>query len=201
MRIDIIRHGECADDAWLRGRTESELTESGHVQMSSQLLENRQYNLVVSSSALRCKTFVANQYSIYETSEKWRERDFGIFDGLSYENVKDLFPEELQAYLDEPFSYHIAQSESYVNFQKRIQKAWNQLISSEAESVLLITHGGPMRMILQSVLKTPNEALYHLELGYAAMISVEVYKVDEFECSRYSDTFCKLVEIKPCKEK
>ena len=203
MRIDILRHGDCAVDVWLRGRTDSLLTEQGHEKMCTQLkqLKTSDYQKVLTSPAKRCLAFAEAQFQNLEISDSWQERAFGIFDGLSYQQVESSYPAELQAYLQQPFDYDLQEGETFKQFQQRIQQAWTELIESDCESILLVTHGGPMRLVLQSILNLSNETLFHIELGYASMVSIEVFNADDFECDQYSETFCKLVEIRPCSEK
>jgi len=62
------------------------------------------------------------------------------------------------------------------------------LIQSDYESVLLVTHSGPMRIVLQQILGFENQQLFQFELNYAARISIEVIPTE-------TSPFCKLVEI------
>ncbi len=203
MRIDILRHGDCADNVWLRGRTDSLLTEQGYEKMLSQL-KTTDYQKVVTSPAKRCRDFAEGQFQDFEISDLWQERNYGIFDGLSHQQVEALYPEQLTAYLQQPFNYDLPQAETFAQFQQRVQQAWQELIeselNSELDSLLLITHGGPMRLLLQSILNLPNEALFHIEMGYAAMVSVKVFQTGDYECDLYSETFCKLLEIRQFSE-
>lgn len=195
MRIDILRHGDCDDHVWLRGRTDSLLTEQGYEKMRAQL-KGFDYQKVVTSPAKRCRHFSEDQFQNIEILENWQERDFGIFDGLSYQQVEATYPEKLKTYLEQPFDYALPEAESFKAFQNRIQQAWQALIESDTESVLLVTHGGPLRLILQSILNLPNDALYHIEAGYAAMVSIKVFQTNDYDCPLYSGPFCKLLEIK-----
>jgi len=195
MRIDLLRHGECADQAWLRGRVDSELSELGWQQMQAQLacLPQSTNQTVISSPAKRCAEF---SQTISEQAcsnplvidNRWHERDFGVFDGLSFERVQQTYPQALADYLDNPFDNAIPQAETFIDFQTRIEQAWSNLIQADYQSVLLVTHSGPMRLVLQQILGLANQQLFQMELGYAARISIEVIPTD-------TQPFCKLVEI------
>lgn len=196
MYIDILRHGECDDQAWLRGRTDSELSLKGQKTMQSQLPDMSKYDRVFCSPAQRCQVFTEQCFEEVKILSDWRERDFGLFDGLSYSQVLQTYPEQLKFYLDSPFDFQIPEAESFECFQKRIQSAWKTLMMNDANSILLVTHGGVMRIILQSLFKLPNEALFHFELGYGARLRIEVFKTTDFDCALFSEPFCKLIEIK-----
>jgi len=191
MRIDLLRHGECSDQAWLRGRVDSDLSELGWQQMLNQSHKPSHYDKVITSPAKRCAEFAEKTFQ-QDTSvsiePSWQERDFGVFDGLSFAEVETQFPQALAHYIDNPYEHKIPQAESFQAFKSRIEQAWSELIHMDYESVLLVTHSGPMRLVLQQILGFANPQLFQFELGYAARISIEVIPTD-------TAPFSKLVEI------
>ncbi|MEA3405956.1 MAG: histidine phosphatase family protein [Pseudomonadota bacterium] len=191
MRIDLLRHGECSDQAWLRGRVDSELSDLGWQQMLNQRSRLAHYDKIITSSAKRCAEFAMKslqQDASVSIEPAWQERDFGLFDGLSFEELETRFPEALAHYLNNPYDHEIPQAESFHDFKNRINQAWLELIQTDVESVLLVTHSGPMRLVLQHILGFANQQLFQFELGYAARVSIEVIPTD-------STPFCKLLEI------
>ncbi|BCN93191.1 alpha-ribazole-5'-phosphate phosphatase [Thiomicrorhabdus immobilis] len=206
MRIELLRHGECDDQAWLRGRVDSALGEQGWLQMHNQLkllyvtdkseLDKPNMvkaDVVISSPAKRCAEFAQKIYDQacsdnLVVAAPWQERDFGVFDGLPFDRVQQKYPQELERYLQNPYKNPIPKAESFADFKTRIQQAWSNLIHSDYQSVLLVTHSGPMRLVLQQILGFPDQQLFQLELGYGARISIDVIPTD-------TQPFCKLVEI------
>lgn len=196
MRIDLLRHGHCSDQAWLRGRVDSVLSQKGRLQIQAALnqltAQKRHYDQIICSPAQRCQLFdqawLNLQTADISLNKSWQERDFGILDGLSFQAVEQQYPTELQAYLNAPFTYAVSQAEHFETFQKRIHQAWSNLIQTNNDSILVITHGGPMRLVLQHVLGLSNQQLFNLQLGYAARLTIEVIATD-------STPFCKLVEL------
>jgi broad specificity phosphatase PhoE len=49
--------------------------------------------------------------------------------------------------------YNVEGAEAYVHFRQRIINALNLLAAEPAESVAVVTHGGPIRLIFRDVLK------------------------------------------------
>lgn len=196
MQIDLLRHGECSDQAWLRGRVDSALSQKGRLQMQAALnqltRQNRHYDKIICSPAQRCQLCdqagLNLQTANVSVSDNWQERNFGVLDGLSFQAVEQQYPTELQAYLNAPFTYAISKAECFEIFQNRIYQAWSNLIQTDNDSVLIVTHGGPMRLVLQHVLGLSNQQLFNLQLGYAARLTIEVFATD-------STPFCKLVEL------
>lgn len=191
MRIDLLRHGVCDDDVWLRGVIDSELSDTGLQQMHQQCKALHDYDLIVSSGLKRCLKFC----QLFQASKDglsiqttWQERHFGLFDGLSYAQVEKKYSSELAFYLQDPFKHSIPEAEGFSDFKQRIQHAWSTLLEQDAENVLLVTHGGPIRMVLQEVLGLSDEKLFQLEIGYGSRVSIEVIDTD-------NQPFCKLLEI------
>lgn len=191
MRIDLLRHGACDDDVWLRGVTDSELSDNGLQQMRQQCKQLHDYDLIVSSGLKRClkfcQHFQANKDGL-RIQKTWQERKFGLFDGLSYAQVEKKYSSELAFYLQDPFKYSIPEAEDFSDFKHRIHQAWSTLLQQDAKNVLLVTHGGPIRMVLQEVLGLSDKKLFQLEIGYGSRVSIEVIVTD-------NQPFCKLLEI------
>jgi len=169
MRIDLLRHGECHDQAWLRGRVDSELSKLGWQHMQKQLASIKPTEIIMSSTAKRCAQFSQKQYNQAWSNallleKAWQEKDFGVFDGLAFHEVQQQYPQELAHYLKNPYEHDIPQAESFKTFQQRINQAWLDLIQSDYESVLLVTHSGPMRIVLQQILGFENQQLFQFEL-------------------------------------
>ncbi|WP_178860742.1 histidine phosphatase family protein [Thiomicrorhabdus cannonii] len=203
MRIELLRHGECADNAWLRGRTDSPLNPQGWAQMQTAWPKSEPSRLI-SSPLVRCAGFVqtqlqtrpvefsSNAFSESVFDESWQERDFGLFDGLPYGSVQTQFPGLLQAYLQDPFHTDIPGAEPYAAFKQRVLAAWQhtlqQALADKVEYLLIVTHGGPMRLVLQSVLGIEDRQLFQLQIGYGCRVGIEVTATPE-------GPFCQLREI------
>ncbi len=210
MRIDLIRHGECTDQAFLRGQTHSILSDHGQQQMFavldaltsakpvSKTSKIKRPGLVISSPAKRCADFM--ELYLKGATDKlqiwpeFHERDFGVWDGLVYDAIQAQDPQGLESYLQRPFSFNIPQAESYVEFERRVQSAWDKLLvvtdspGENIEQIVIMTHGGVIRVLLKQLLGLSNEALFQLEIGYGARISLEVFSTE-------STPFIRLVEM------
>lgn len=215
MRIDLIRHGVCLDDAFLRGQSPAELSLHGKKQMLSifsSLVGSDKPDWVVVSPAKRCLKPVELFY-LNDEEEGTRvivcadlqERNFGRWDGLSYDAIKSLDNTGLQGYLSNPFDYTIDQSEPFAVFERRILVAFEKLLKEASiESVdhmLIVTHGGVMRVLLKHILGLNNKALFQLEVGFAARMTLKLFALESVECEVVNAPlfpkgyFIKLVEL------
>lgn len=211
MRIDFIRHGHCVGNVFFRGRSPAELSELGQKQMRVAFESIDLPDLVVSSPAKRCITQAETYYLGKNGVEKFnvpevqliddfQERDFGVWDGLSYEAIQLLDPKGFKAYLAEPFDCVIAEGESLQAFEERVQQAFAALLkqatSQQMNHLLVVTHGGVMRVLLKQVLSLHNDSLFQFEIGFGARMALECVEMIPEERAQYqNDYFIKLVEL------
>lgn len=161
---------------------------------------------VVSSTAHRCSEATQRFFGQAANLQLWldeqlQERDFGDWQGVSYSALQARSPHGLADYFSNPFHYVIPNAESLIHFTERsvkavekwVEKAFDpslSLVLTDDSSVssnqtelplpqhlLLVTHGGVMRVLLQCWLRLDNEALFQFELGYASRLQFEIYVV------------------------
>lgn len=215
MRIDLMRHGACLDSAFLRGQSPAELSTFGKQQMLSifaSFVGADEPDWVVVSPAKRCLEPVESFYLNHgnerphvQICSDFQERDFGRWDGLSYEAIKSLDKTGLQDYLSNPFEYTIDQSEPFVVFEKRILLAFEEMLeqasTASIDHVLIVTHGGAIRVLLKHILGLNNKALFQLEVGFAARMTLKSFALESIECDVINAStfpkgyFIKLVEL------
>lgn len=195
MRVDLIRHGQCADDVFLRGRCDSVLSEKGQRQMRAALASvPPSAERIVCSPARRCVEFATEYFNAQsiDVDASWQERDFGAWDGLSYAQVDALDALGLAQYLDQPFDYTPPNAEPFNDYQQRIDQAWLSLLDSamakNQQHLVVIGHGGPMRLMVRSLLGLSLPSLFQLHIGYGARITFEM-------SATQWGTFSKLIEV------
>ena len=191
--IDVMRHGEPAGTCpnggtILRGSTDHLLTDKGWQQAKHrcQLIENNEspWDIIISSPLLRCAEFA--QYlarSCFDddkdTSEserqffiesQWREIHYGDWDGKSTADIWKHQPELMEKMWSAPLEFCAPNGESVIDFSQRIEQAWSDLITQfQGKRVLLVCHGGVMRLLLQQLLMMAPEAMNRFAIPYAAM--------------------------------
>lgn len=158
----LLRH---AESEWNRaGRMQGwapvGLTDRGHEQAAAageHIAEEYDVDGVIASDLRRCER-TAERVTPAGTEPAfqpaWRERDVGVYQGLAYDEIEDRFPE---FGLNEPAAQHADRvpdsGESLVKLRERVLAAWDAICrdGSEDETVLVITHGGPIRLVLGHV--------------------------------------------------
>ncbi|MFB7980830.1 bifunctional RNase H/acid phosphatase [Streptomyces vinaceus] len=183
----LLRHGETALTPQKRfsgsGGTDPELSEAGRRQASAvaeALAARGTVQTIVSSPLRRCRETaqaVADRLGLTVTVEEGlREVDFGAWEGLTFAEVRERFPDDLQAWLDSPKAAPTGGGESFAAATRRISATRDRLLAAHAgRTVLLVTHVTPVKILVRLALGAPPEALFKMELSAASLSAVAYY--------------------------
>lgn len=80
----------------------------------------------------------------------WRERSFGVFQGLTYEEVFAEFPEHNASEGLVGVEATPDGGESLLDLRERVLDGWETLLADhdDGDTVLVVTHGGPIYVLL-----------------------------------------------------
>ena len=188
-RVNLIRHGECDDVAFLRGRTDSSLSKQGWVQMQQAIASLAVPDMVLSSPAQRCYAFGVQHFESTQAWQILQERNFGDWDGLSFDQLQSRHPKAIKAYLADPFSYRIPNAETLIAFRHRVKQLWQEVIqvasSQQVQQMHIFTHGGVMRLLIQQLLGMDDQNLFQIKIDYAARLSVDIYHSEDKAFSQF----------------
>ncbi|MEU0338000.1 bifunctional RNase H/acid phosphatase [Streptomyces bobili] len=107
-----------------------------------------------------------------------RETDFGAWEGLTFGEVRERHPDDLNAWLSDPEAEPTGGGESFAATAVRIAAARDKLVAAYAgRTVLLVTHVTPIKTLVRLALGAPPESLFRMELS-AASLSVVAYYAD-----------------------
>jgi len=180
--IDIIRHGEPEGGNVFRGRTDHHLTELGitQFQQRTQRLGHR-WQQVVSSPLMRCKQsaeLLATAQSIpLHIEPNLAEIHFGDWENQCVDKV--MAEENISQLWQDPINFCAPQGEPTAALQQRTLQAWRQLLTAhQGNRVLVVTHGGVMRVLAQHLLELAPSAMNKLSLPYAAVMSFKVIEAE-----------------------
>ena len=163
--IDLIRHGEPEGGPMFRGQADHHLSETGWQQMRQAVSDNDHWDVIVTSPLLRCAEFareLSQRLALpLHTEDRLTEIGFGDWEGHTTAQVMDTWGDALQRFWDNPVANPPPDGEALAEFRERVVAAWNQLTRDLAgQRVLVVCHGGVIRMILAEVLETPLEAAF-----------------------------------------
>lgn len=178
--IDLMRHGEPLGGACYRGQRDDRLSELGWQQMRSAIINPPPWQQIVSSTLSRCADFsraLADNHDIPLQMEKeFTEIGFGDWEGKTASELEQDDKASFYAFYDDPVKNTPENAEPLKHFQQRIQQAWAALLETHADKhILLVTHGGVIRMILTHVLSMPLEAMFRIQVPYAAISRIVIH--------------------------
>jgi alpha-ribazole phosphatase len=105
-----------------------------------------------------------------------RERSFGIWEGMSFTEIKNQYPREFDAWAQNPVRYAPPGGEDTVEAGARVAAAVDKIMDDHVgEKIGIVAHGGVNRLILCRVMGIPLENVFRIEQDYAAVNIVEFW--------------------------
>ena len=177
--IDLLRHGEPVGVARYRGRIDDPLSEKGWSEMRIAVGDHRPWDTVVSSPLSRCSAFaqeLGTRHALPVALEpRFREISFGDWEGRTAEDLMRSDRDVLLRFWRDPVAHPPPGAESLNAFRERVLAAWSQLIvNHQGKHLLLVCHGGVIRMIVSHVLEMPVNRMFRLVVPTASMTRIRV---------------------------
>lgn len=121
---------------------------------------------VVASPALRARETAAAIAAALggdpRSDERLREIDFGDAEGLTFAEVERRWPGLGSALLRDDAQVDWPRGERWLDLRVRVGAAWREL-SAEPHDAIVVTHGGPLRLMLRLALpRWPTSLPTHL---------------------------------------
>lgn len=183
----LLRHGETALTPEKRfsgsGGSDPALSDAGRRQaeaVASALAARGTVQTIVTSPLRRCRETaeaVATRLGLPVTvDEGLRETDFGAWEGLTFAEVRERHPDDLNAWLASPKAAPTGGGESFATVARRVSAARDRLIAAHrGRTVLLVTHVTPIKTLARLALGAPPESLFRMELSAASVSAVAYY--------------------------
>lgn len=178
IHIDLLRHGETAGGARYRGVIDDPLTAAGWTQMWAAVDSDVRWEGVVSSPLARCAEFaraLAKCRSLpLHIDARLRELDFGAWEGRTAAELMETEPDALTRFWQNPWNNGPPGGEPLGHLQSRVLAAWRDIVA-QSRPVLVISHGGPIRVILCHVLGHPPEKFFETNVPHAVRRRLRVH--------------------------
>ncbi|QLJ00686.1 bifunctional RNase H/acid phosphatase [Streptomyces sp. NEAU-sy36] len=118
-----------------------------------------------------------------------RETDFGAWEGLTFGEVRDRYPDDLNAWLADTEARPTGGGESFAETAARIEATRDRLVTAHAgHTVLLVTHVTPIKTFVRLALGAPPESLFRMELSAASLSAVAYYADGNASVRLFNDT-------------
>ncbi|MCI0469402.1 MAG: histidine phosphatase family protein [Nitrospirae bacterium] len=203
----LIRHGatEGSDVKRYKGSIDVPLSQKGQRQME-QVAEylNRSYKSHATyselletvycsplSRALKSAEIVAEPFGLTPiTITDLRERSFGIWEGMSFLEIKEKYPHEFEAWAGNPLKYSPMEGESTIEVRDRVVRALNTILENHKnnspqpplnlrggarENIAIVAHGGVNRIMLCHIMGIPLENIFRIEQDTGCVNVIEFW--------------------------
>ncbi|MBC8164132.1 MAG: histidine phosphatase family protein [Roseiflexaceae bacterium] len=182
--IWLIRHGQTELNKARRYQSSSDhgLTTFGQHQAEAlaQRLRRTPFHAAVTSPTRRAREtaeFVLGERAapIVEDA-RWGETNHGRWEGLTYREVRERFPEEAVARFADALHGRASGGESLAEVQARVLAGWRALLQQHPGGrVLVATHATPIQIVLCHLAEMSPALHWRWRIDLASVTAIDVY--------------------------
>ena len=196
-KLILIRHGETEDSREKRycGFSNLSLNRRGILQAKGLLrkLKEVRVDKVYSSDLMRASQTAGIIFANLPVEEKksLREMNFGIFEGLTYQELMRKHAEIYSKWIANPCAVSIPSGESLNNLAKRVREGLTRILSQNRQrTVALVTHAGPISVILCDIAGLDLSKIWQIKVDLASVNIIEFSKGSGRVCSTEQSKLC-----------
>lgn len=114
-----------------------------------------------------------NRTNIIEMSQL-REINLGMWDGLTADEIEIRFPGQWRLRGEDSAGFRPEGGESFADLYDRVIPAFESIVKSNLESILIITHAGVIRVVLAHILGMPLSNIFKVNIDYSCAVILAV---------------------------
>ncbi|CAV18883.1 histidine phosphatase family protein [Vibrio atlanticus] len=192
--IYLLRHGKVEGEAALNGSSDVLVNPDLQDRICGALIkQDIAFDCVVTSPLRRCSD-LANKYAQrmsvpLSVAPDFQEMNFGDVDGVPFDELEDKWG-MLETFWQDPANHQLTGAESLQSFHDRVTQAWSQLLDDPSDNLLLVTHGGVIRILLAHCLDIDwkNPSLY-------SKLSIENASITHIQITQFAQSFTSVKSI------
>ena len=176
--IVLLRHGkpEIPEKTCL-GITDVPLSEKGRTEVYRLREEGLLTGIsrIITSPLARCREtaeILSGGIIPVTVEEDLREISMGAWDGLTFSEIKERFPEEYAARGEDIADYEVPGGESFRACQKRVYQAWQRIRTACDGNLLVVCHAGVIRCLISSIEHRDLSRLREIPVSYGKAIRI-----------------------------
>jgi broad specificity phosphatase PhoE len=177
MELILIRHAESEGAGrYLGRRSDPPLSALGRAQAEAltRRLAGEPLAAIYSSPlrrALETAQTIALPHGLdVRVSNDLAELDFGDWEGLTYQEIAGIAPKRFNRWLTNPAEARPPNGETLSEMSQRVTEAIKGIIAAHpGEAVVVVTHGGPARVIVCHALCIPLSKQWRIRQDLAAV--------------------------------
>ena len=195
--VYLVRHGETPLTPFRKfsgdGPLNPALTEKGlkEANLVAEEISKLQPDVLISSPLQRTRQtadIVAKATGLPVLVDPiWIECSFGVWDGMSIDEVRDAYPVEYAKWLSTT-SYAPPEGESYESAMARAVQGLLSLVDEyPGKKVCVITHNGIIKTALAAAMKVDSIAIFNIDVSPCSISSISIWPSDLLMAVRSSN--------------
>lgn len=182
-RVIFVRHGKTdfpTERIYCDDREDPPLNTAGiaQAQAAARLLRTQQVDVIYASPSSRTRMTAAELAQVIKSpiveESNLRERRFGIWDGLFFDEIAREYPGDYQAWRQDPVHYTPKGGETIDGLMERVGSAVAAMVEKHrSKTILVVSHVGPIRVSMAEALKIPVEWYRQLRIDYGSITGIE----------------------------
>ena len=116
--------------------------------------------------------------------EMWIECGFGIWDGMSIEEVQEKYPADYHAWVSST-GFAPPQGESYDSVAVRIDEGLEKIVAMyPGQRVVVVSHNGTIKTAAKLVIGAQSDAIFHIDISPCSITTVSIWPSDGLRALR-----------------
>ncbi len=183
-RLLLVRHGEAMGNtrgAFL-GRRNDPLTEQGHAQAAHlcDMLAEESIDAIYTSPMLRATATAqpfaqARGLDVVERDELL-EQDYGAWDGMTFPEVKDRYPDDYKAWWRDGLSNGPTDGETLSSVTARVTAFYESCCRDRQGTTVLVGHAGAFQALLCVLFEIPTRSMWPFRLQNGSITEVQIIR-------------------------
>jgi alpha-ribazole phosphatase len=129
------------------------------------------------SRAIKSAEIIAEPHGLKPiVTPELKERNFGAWEGMTFDEIKEKWPDAFNAWAANPLKFSPMGGESTSEARDRAMTAFKEILEGRSgETTAIVSHGGIIRIILCELLGIPLENIFRIDQGYGCLNIIEIY--------------------------
>lgn len=183
VKLILVRHALTVDNqkSRLSGHIDSSISEEGKEQIDkiTNYLKDFDIDKIYTTTSSRTKDTVKKLSKLKSIEiiekESLKEISFGDFEGLTFKEIENRYPEEFQDMIKKGYEYKYPNGESLIDSYNRVCTELDNIISDcDNQTILICSHGGTIRNIITYLISNSYKYHWNFKIDNGSVTILEI---------------------------